>query len=280
MTPYCYLNGVIVPVAEAKVGVYDMGLLRGFGIYEALATSNRRPFMLEAHMERFRRSSERMGLTIPVTDAEFASILEELIARNVRPGKEAAVRIILTGGEAIGGIEYDRSRPTFYVLVEEMAKLPASVFEEGCSVTVVDHQRQFPESKTTNYIEAVTHQQERVAAGALEILYVNDGKVLECATSNFFIVKGGIIATANENILHGITRKAAIMAAESAGLVVEQREVTVAELEDADEAFLTSSFKDVVPVVKVGDRLVADGKPGRVTQEVMDAFHDLLRINA
>lgn len=279
MTSYCYLNGEIIPVSDAKVGVYDMGLLRGFGIYEALATSNRRPFMLDAHMERFRRSTDRVGLTIPVTDQEFARILDELIEKNIPVGKEAAIRIILTGGTAIAGIEYDREKPTFYILVEEMAQLPAPVFEYGCSVTVVDHQRQFPESKTINYIEAVTHQAARKAAGALEILYVHEGKMLECATSNFFIVKNGVIATPKENILLGITRKAAIIAANNAGLPVEEREVTVEEMYAADEAFLTSSFKDVVPVVLIGEHAIGDSKPGPTTRKVMDAFHTLLTEN-
>ncbi len=274
MPPYCYINGQVVRTTEAKVGVYDIGMLRGFGIYEALATYNRKPFMLAAHLERFRNSTARMDLQIPVSDAEFEKIVLDLIERNIPQGKEAAIRIILTGGEAIAGIEYDHSKPTFYILVEEMEQLAPRLFEEGCSVIVSEHLRQFPLSKTTNYIQAVLLQGERQRVNALEILYTWQGKVLECATSNFFIVKGGKIITPKDDILLGITRKAAMIAAGN-HFPIEEREVSVDEMYAADEAFLTSSFKDVVPVVKVGDKAIADGKPGPVTREVMRLFHEL-----
>ncbi len=273
MTPYCYLDGQTVPVADAKVGVYDTGLLRGFGIYEALATYNRKPFMFDAHMARFRASADRLGLDIPVSDEELRAILLDLMERNVPEG-EAAVRIILTGGEAIGGIDYDRSKPTFYVLVEPMQLPPAEAFENGVSVIVAEHQRQLPECKTIDYIEAVMRQKERKEAGALEVLFISEGLVRECATSNVFVVKHGVIATPKDRILLGITRKAAIMAAEPR-FPLEERDVTVDELYAADEAFITSSFKDVVPVVRVGDRVIGDGKPGPVTREVMRLFHEL-----
>ncbi len=274
MPPYCYFNGEIIRTSDAKVGVYDIGLLRGFGIYEALATYNRKPFMLPAHMERFRSSTARMDLQIPVSDAEFEKIILDLIERNIPQGEEAAIRIILTGGAAIDGIDYDHSKSTFYVLVEPMERIAQRTFDEGCSVIVSEHLRQFPLSKTTNYIQAVLLQEERRRAGALEILYTWQGKALECATSNFFIVKGGKIITPRENILMGITRKAAMMAAGN-HFPIEERDVTVDEVYAADEAFLTSSFKDVVPVVKVGDRAIGGGKPGPVTREVMRLFHEL-----
>jgi branched-chain amino acid aminotransferase len=155
-----------------------------------------------------------------------------------------------------------------------MEQLPKRVFDEGCSVIVSEHLRQFPLSKTTNYIQAVLLQEERKSRGALEVLYTWQGNVLECATSNFFIVKDGKIITPKEDILMGITRKAAMVAAGN-HFPIEERAVSVDEMYAADEAFLTSSFKDVVPVVNVGGRAIADGKPGPVTREVMRLFHEL-----
>src|SRR4051812_40777049 len=113
MAPFCYLNGEIVPVAEAKVGVYDIGILRGYGIYEALRTFNRIPFEFEAHMERFHRSTDALNLRIPIADDEIRRVVEELVSRNIGEGKDAVVRFIVTGGEAIGGIEYNPAAPTF-----------------------------------------------------------------------------------------------------------------------------------------------------------------------
>lgn len=272
MAPQCYLNGAFLPVSEAKIGVYDLGLLRGFGIYEALTTFGRTPFRMRDHMERFRRSATSLQIEIPVSDAEIAEILARLIESNIPDGKEAVIRIVLTGGEAIEGLRHNPKSPTFYVLVEELAPLPREVYESGTSVTVFDFQRQFPESKTTNYIQAVMLQDERVRAGAIEILYTAHNHVLECATSNFFIVKDGALITAKDNILYGITRKVTLELARAL-MPVEERDVSVEEMYAADEAFLTSSFKDIVPVVKVGERVIGDGRVGLHTKKLIEAFH-------
>ncbi len=269
MTTYCYLNGDIIPVSEAKVSVCDIGLLRGFGIYEALATKNGKPFRLADHTARFRMSAREMQLTIPVTDEVFGQILEDLHAKN--GFKESIFRIILTGGTAQAGIEYDRGTPTFYILCEEFKPIEASNFTDGCSLITAEFERQFPRYKTVNYIEAVLLQGQRKEKQALEILYVHDGGVYECATSNFFIVKDGIVITPNIGILEGITRKVALEVARAAG-TVEERPVSVDEMLQADEAFLTSSFKDIVPVVQIDDTKIGTGAVGEVTKKLMHGF--------
>jgi len=273
MKPYCYLNRKIVPLAKAHVGLYDIGLLRGFGIYEALMTYNRKPFMLGAHLARFRNSAKSLSLKIPATNAEIESAMHKLVERSIPKGKEAIFRVILTGGTAVDSIEYNRKRPTFYILVEEFHLFPKKYYTDGCSLTVFEEQRSFPESKTTNYIQAVLLQEERKKAGAIEILYISEGKVLEAATSNFFIVKNGRLITAKERVLPGVTRKVAIEVSRPY-FKIEEREVTVAEMYKADEAFITSSFKEIVPIVKIGDRKIGDGKVGEVTKRVMKLFHE------
>ena len=283
MAPYCYLNGKIVPVAEAQVGVYDIGLLRGFGIYEALRTFNRKPFEFPSHMVRFHTSTEALKLHIPVTDEEMLKVVTELIEKNIPQGREAVVRFIITGGEAVGGIEYDPARPTFYILVEPLELLPKEVYEKGCKLLVHDHLRALPEYKTTNYVTAVRLQEERKQAGALEILYTSQGKVLECATSNFFIVsskggsafggKNGTIFTSKADVLAGITRKVAMEVAKKE-FPLEERDISIEEMYAADEAFLTSSFKDIVPVVQVGDKTIGTGVPGPVTKRIVELFHE------
>ncbi|RJQ34088.1 hypothetical protein C4568_03015 [Candidatus Parcubacteria bacterium] len=270
---FCYLNGKILPVSEAKVGVNDIGLLRGFGIYEAMRTFNRVPFMFADHMTRFHTSTDALKLTIPESDEEIHRIIAQLVDKNIPEGKDAVIRFILTGGEAIGGIEYNPKHPTFYILVEELKPLPPEVFEQGCTLLVHEHQRVFPGYKTTNYITAVLLQEERKKAGALEILYTYKGKVLEPATSNLFIVKNGKIATAKDDILAGITRKVSIDLARKE-FQVDERDVSVDEMYAADEAFLTSSFKDIVPVVEIDGKKIGAGVPGPVTKRVMQLFHE------
>lgn len=283
MPPFCYLNGKIIPVSQARVGVYDIGLLRGFGIYEGLVSYNRKPFMLKDHLERFHNSAERMALKIPVSDADIETAMRELIARNIPQGKEALIRAILTGGEAIGGIEYNPDTPTFYILAEEFVPIDRRYLEEGCRVTVFPHYRQIAESKTTNYTQTVLLQKARKEAGALEVLFVSDGKVLEGGGSNIFIVSAGggsspggkspRIITPESGILPGVTRKVVIDLAR-AHFPIEEREVATEEMYGADEAFITGSFKEVVPVVQAGDRVIGNGQVGEVTKRVMALFHE------
>ena len=273
MAAKCYLDGTIVSVSDAKVGVYDMGLLRGFGIYEALTTFNRKPFRFVDHMQRFRRSAEALHISIPTDDEGIRSIIDELVSANVGVGKEGVIRIVLTGGPAHEGILYDGTKPTFYILVEELVPLPGSMYEKGASVTVFDFQRQFPWAKTTNYIQAALLQEERVKVGAVEILYTARNLVLECATSNFFIVKDGRVITPKTDILLGITRNVTLELSRNE-FPTEEREISVEEMYAADEAFLTSSFKHIVPVVTVGGKKIGSGTVGPITKKLIAAFTD------
>ena len=277
MPPYCYLNGKILPITEAKVGVYDLGLLRGLGIYEALMTYGKKPFRINDHLARFRRSAAFLGVEIPASDEEITDALRELIEKNGYD--ESIIRLLLTGGPAFAGIEYAPKMPTFYILVEKFEPLPAQLLEKGCSVTVHEHLRQFPKYKTTNYIQAVLLQKARKEAGALEILYMWKGRALEFATSNLFIVKDGTVITPGKDVLPGITRKVALELAREE-FPVEERDVNVEELYAADEMFLTSSFKDIVPVVTVGERVIGGGAPGPVTKKMIELFHAYTRSHA
>ena len=271
MKPYCFLNGAFVPLSEAAISVYDIGILRGYGIYEAFCTYGGKPFMLNDHLARFRRSAEGLSLHIPMSDNEIEDAVLELIRRNGY--QEAILRFILTGGQALGGIEYNETKPTFYMLAEEFVHLPESTFENGSSLITAEHQRQLPQWKTIDYIEAVKLQKKRAEAGAIEILYHVGGQVLEGATSNVFIVKDGVLITPSDNVLHGITRNATITAAKP-HFETEERDITLSELLAADEVFITSSFKEVVPIVKVDGAAIGSGAVGPVAKEVLRLFRE------
>jgi branched-chain amino acid aminotransferase len=276
MEQFCYLNGKIVGVKDAKVGVYDLGLLRGFGIYEGLITHNRKPFALKDHLRRFHRSAKKLQLQVPVSDAKIENALIKLIALNVPKNDEGLIRIILTGGRAIDGIAHDPKKPTLYMLVEKFYPVPMKYIREGCAVSTVEHERQFPDLKTINYIQAVLLQKTKHIKKVLEVLYVSRGRVLEATGSNFFIVKKGVIVTPKEGILHGITRKLVLELARDKFKTVE-RELSIKEMMSADEAFITGSFKEVVPVISVDGKRISNGKPGPVTGELIRAFEDLAR---
>lgn len=276
VTSYCYLNGEIVPFSEAKVSVNDIGLLRGFGIYEGLITHNRKPFMLSEHMERLHRSAQKMDLKIPASDAKIEAAINDLVARNVPEGKEALIRIILTGGETVGVIDYNYETPTMFMLVTEFTPLEEKYLETGCSIMPVEYHRDLAEIKSINYIKTVLLQKERKAKGALEVVYTWAGKVLECGGSNIFIVKNGILVTPKEEIVFGITRKVVLDLAKP-HFKIEERSISVDELYGADEVFITGSFKEVVGVVDIGGRKIGDGHVGPATKKVMELFHDFTR---
>ncbi len=274
--PYAWLNGSFVPLSEAKIGITDIGLLRGFGIYEGLITHNRKPFMLADHFARFHRSADRMGLVSPVADEVIEAAIRELVERNVPAGKEGLIRFYLTGGPTVGTIEYDPATPTIFILVEEFKMLESHYLENGCTVTVVDYHRDLSEIKSINYIKTVLLQKSRKEKGALEIIYAPNGQVLEAGGSNVFIVKDGVLVTPKDDIVLGITRKA-VLDVVKGQFPIEERAVSLAEFLAADEAFITGSFKEIVPIVSADGKAIGTGTPGRITKMVMALFHDFTR---
>jgi D-amino acid aminotransferase len=264
-----------MPAAQAMVSIYDIGLIRGFAIYEALTTHNGKPFMLAEHLERFHRSAEAIHLKIPINDAQIAEVLNDLIVAN--KFKETNFKFVLTGGQTVAGIDYDYNSPTFYILAEEFSALPAYYLEKGCSLITYEFQRQYPEYKTTNYITAVMVQEKRKAAEALEVLYTWQGKISECAASNFMIIKNGVLITPKEGVLGGITRKVVLDLARKNTIPVEERDLAVSELATADEALLTSSFKEVVPVTKIDGKPIAGGAVGPVTKKILALFQEFTK---
>lgn len=258
-----------MPLKEARVGVYDLGLLRAFGIYEGIAAVKGEPFHFHDHFARFEKSAKALGLTLPFSEDETLQAMREVVAHNAGV-ERATVRMILTGGEAEGGIVHVEGRETFYILAELAERLPEKIYAEGGSLITTEHQRAMPEYKTVDYITAVMLQPKRKAAGAVDILYVNQGEVLECGGSNIFIVKDGALVTPKERVLPGITRKVVL---DLAGGVypTTERAVTLEELLAADEVFMTGSFKDIVPIVKIDSTVVGKGV-GPLTRDLMARF--------
>ena len=271
---YCYLDGKIITSDKLLVSGYDIGLLRGYAVYDGITTHNKKPFYLSAHLDRFRKSSLRLGLKIPLTDAAITKIIETLIKKN--GFHRANLRLILSGGETIAGLEYRASRPTFFIIAEKWNPLPKHLYEKGGKLITENHLRFMPETKTTHYITAVKLQSKRKKAKAVEILFVSNGEVLECSTSNIFMFIGDVLVTPQDNILLGITRRAVLDIAEK-HFKIEERTITMAELMKASEIFVTSSFKDIVPIVKIDRKIVGGGRVGKNTRKLMKLFSELTK---
>ncbi len=270
MEPVCYLNGAIVPLSEARLGVLDLATLRGFGVYEGLTSFAGEPFHFSDHWDRFLSSAAALGLVVPATAHEVREAMRAVIAHNA-PGTRANLRMVLTGGEALSGIEHVPGRESLFITAEAATPLPAALYERGGHLISREHQRFMPEMKTIHYITAVMLQRERAAAQAIEILYTANGHALECATSNVFIVKDGAVITPDTGILKGITRQVTLALAR-ATRPTEERAVPTSELLSADEAFITSSFKDIVPIVSIDEHRISSGAPGPVTRDLMARF--------
>ena len=236
--PVCYIRGEFVPFSEARISPDDLGILRGFAVYEGITVFDGEPFHFHDHWVRLESSAKALDLEIPLSEIEALTAMRRVVAKNVGKGR-GTIRVILSGGSADGGIEHVRGREVFVIMAERAVPPPQKWYESGAPVITYEHQRFMPEYKTINYITAVLLQPERKAAEAIEILFVSKGEVLECGGSNIFIVKDGKVATPKENILAGITRKVVIGLAREAKYPLEERRVSIEELDVADEIFIT-----------------------------------------
>jgi branched-chain amino acid aminotransferase len=271
MPKYCFLNGEILPASEASINVYDIGILRGYGVYDGIAVYNGKPFRFEDHMARLRRSAGSLNISVPYSDIEISDAISKLLVKNQQ--ERAILRVILTGGPTLEGIRYEPNKSTFYIVMEDFPPFPQQFIENGGMLISHEFERYLPESKTLNYIEAVRMQEERHRVGAIELLYTSHGKVLEAATSNFFAFIGDALVTPKDMMLKGITRKVALELAES-HYEIEERELTLEETLSSTEAFITSSFKEIVPIVRIDERTISSGKPGEKTKHLIELFSE------
>ncbi len=268
----CYINDRFMPLEEATVSVRDLAVLRGYGVFDFLRTYNGRPFRLREHLLRLERSAKSIWLDLPGTLDEIETIVIDTLQRNALP--EANVRIVITGGVSSDGIT-PTEKPGLLVLISPPRLYPPAYYEQGTKVITVEVERYIPTAKTINYIPAIMAQKQAKAAGAVEALYVNgQGHILEGTTTNFFIVKGNQLITPKNDILPGVTRNVIVKIAQKHFELVEQL-ITFDDLVEADEAFITASNKEVMPVHHVDDVQIGNGKPGPNTRKIMADFHKL-----
>lgn len=270
---YAYINGSILPESDIHISPFDLGLLRSYAVFDVLRTYHKQPFMLTEHMQRLRSGAAALNLPVPHTDEEIAAIIDQLIEKN--GFTEGQIRTLVTGGPSP-----DAARvvsPQFMILAAEAHDYPEEHFTNGVAIKTAVFQRQDPVIKTTNYIFFVKTASSPEYRDAFEILYVNDGLVTECATSNIFAVSGRALITPVNNVLIGMTRNFTIDLAHELGLTVEERDLPLAELLASDEVFLTASNKEIMPIVRVDETRIKSGTPGPVTRELIAAFRQRTR---
>lgn len=262
-----YVNGDFVPKSEAKVSVCDLGLMRAYGAFEALRTYQRALFYPKEHIERLEKTLDFLHIPKP---QGVEAILEELIERN--PGSELSFRIIVSAGENEESLYYPES-PSLIIHTLKISPLPEEYYEKGIFIITTKLQRVFPEFKTTNYLAASLALQEARRKGASDALYVNEkGHLLELTRSNIFAVKNGVLITPKEGILQGITKKIILEIARFLSIPIEERILFASEIETLDEMFQASSIKELIPIVKIDDQIIGDGKVGPTTRRLIKEF--------
>ena len=268
-----YTNGQWVHPQEASLSVNDIAVLRGYSVFESLRTYDRRPFHLNEHLARLYHSAEIIELEIPWPRQHIIDVVQEIIARNAY--HHAAVRLLVTGGESEDGI-LPSGPPKLIVMITPLGERDMERFARGYKLITSSLQRTSPEAKTTNYIAAVRALKEAELRGANDALFVNElGHVLESTRSNFFIFLGDTLVTPREGVLIGITRNVVLELARGR-FIIEERPILMTELLVADEAFVTSSSREITPVVQVDEHVIADGKPGPRTYELEQRFIEMV----
>jgi branched-chain amino acid aminotransferase len=265
--PIYYIDGEFMPAQSAVIPVDDLALMRGYGVFDYLRTYGGKPFHLREHVARLICSATKIGLDLPWDEAGIITIVEETLARNDLV--EANVRILITGGSSSDFITPE-GHPRLLVLVTPVVPMPPEWYREGVKLITVPSSRTLPGAKSIDYIPATMALGKAKKTGAVEALYVAaDGQVRECTTSNIFAVKHGVVITPGAQILAGITRKT-VLALAKIHHPVEIRDLTLDALLSADEAFITGSGKGLVPVVRIDETLIGDGRPGPITRGLMD----------
>ena len=274
MSAYCYFNRTIVPFGTAFLKLNDLGVLRGYGVFDYLRTYHGKPLQLEENLKRFRNSAKLIGLSVRYPKASLERAILTLIKKNRL--KEASIRMVLTGGPSSDGMTPEK--PTLYILATPFRPLPLRLYKKGGKLITFEHLRQVPEAKTINYLTAVNLQKRKRAEKAIEILYTFRGKILECATSNFFMFIGNTLVTPKQDILNGITRRT-VMKLASKDYTVVERAIRVAELSHASEMFITAANKMVLPIVQIDDEIIGTGKVGKNTRALMQIFAEFVEKN-
>lgn len=279
-----YINGQLYDKEDAKISVYDHGLLYGDGVFEGLRAYGGKVFRLREHLDRLWQSARAICLAIPMTKEELAKAVNDTLAANQL--KDAYIRLVVTRGAGALGLDPNRtSNPQVIIITDHVALYPKELYENGLEIVTSSTIRNHPQAlsariKSLNYLNNILAKIEGLQAGCQEALMLNHlGHVAECTADNIFLVRGGQVYTPplDAGILDGITRTAVIEVAREGKFLVHEVTLTRHDVYTADECFLTGSGAEVIPVIKVDNRTIGDGQPGPVTRELTKRFHELTR---
>lgn len=284
MSLIIYLDGKFVPEEEAKVSVFDHGFLYGDGVFEGIRAYHGRVFRLRQHIDRLYDSAKAICLDIPLTKEEMREVILETCRRNNL--KDCYIRTIVSRGKGDLGLDPKKCpQPSIVNIASTITLYPEEYYQNGLEVITVPTRRNIcegvnPRIKSLNYLNNIMAKIEASIAGVQEaIMLTQEGYVAECTGDNIFIVRGGVIKTPALHLgaLEGITRNAVIELAEKRGMKVQETVFTRYELFTADECWLTGTAAELIPVVKIDNRVIGNGKPGPVFNTLLNDFRELVK---
>lgn len=267
MKPFCFADGQIIPLEEASIHPMDIGLIRGYSIFDFFRTVNFKPLFLESYLDRFMGSAEKTYIPLKYSRAEISTIIHELIEKNQL--EEGGLRMVLSGG--VSANHFSPAEGKLFIFAEELLFPDESSYLKGIKLLSLEYVRPVAEIKTTNYAYPVWDSIRWKREGAEDVLYHQNGYVSESSRSNFFIVKNGLISTPDMHVLKGITRKQIIQLDGN----IQVRPITMEETLDADETFITSTTKKLLPVTQIDDHVIGNGEPGPVSLTLLEKFKAL-----
>jgi branched-chain amino acid aminotransferase len=283
MSTRVWLNGKLVDKHDAKVSVYDHGLLYGDGVFEGIRVYAGKVFKHKEHTERIYESAKSIALAIPLSPEELMTAVEETVKANNKV--DGYIRLVVTRGPGTLGLDPRKCDPQVIVIVDDIALYPKELYENGLEVITSSYIRNHtnalsPRVKSLNYLNNILAKIEAIRAGCLEAIMLNaQGEVAECTGDNLFVVKKGVLKTPppEAGILEGITRGVVMDLALGAKMDVRECPLTRHDVYAADEVFLTGTAAEVIAVTKVDGRAIGSGKPGPVTRRLRDLFQTAVR---
>jgi len=275
-----YINGKLFDKADAKVSVFDHGLLYGDGVFEGIRVYDGKIFRLREHIDRLYDSARHINLEIPLSKEQLAEAMHSTVRANHK--RDAYIRALVTRGAGTLGIDpRNTTDPQVIIIVDDISLYPKELYEHGLNVVIASTIRVHPSAldarvKSLNYLNNIMAKMEAIQAGCFEAVMLNhEGKVAECAADNIFIVKAGVVRTPplDAGILGGITRGVVLELARGADMPTEEVSLTRHDLYTADEFFLTGTGAEIIPVIRCDGRPIGNGKPGPVTKQLRERFY-------
>ncbi|WPZ12141.1 aminotransferase class IV [Roseivirga spongicola] len=267
MNPVHYFKGEFVKEERIHISVDNVGFLRGYGVFEFFKAHAEQPLFMEDHLDRLFRSAKGMNMAVPLSKQEIAGLVNELLRRN--GFAYSSVKILLTGGDSVDG--FTPGEPEIIILNNTFADASDKLYQDGASLMLYKYQRDFPAIKSLYYATTVALQSEWQSKGHIDVLYHNGEEISEVSRSNVFVFKNGVLKTNEAGVLGGITRMHVLKAA-SNNFEVQIGAISLSELLEADEVFITSTTKKVLPIVKLDEQLIGGGKPGVQTKKMIKIF--------